>query len=1269
MPMRSCSVTTVRILPVLLTWVALALHGQEALSTAFSYQGQLKLEGAPVNGACDFRFRLWDAETDGLQVGPTQTAPALPVAGGLFALALDFGGVFAGQQLWLETEVAHPAGTGAWVTLAPRQALLTAPQALFALGAPWSGLSSRPALLGSLDGVSNDGGNVDLVAGPNVTIEPDPTGKRITISATGTTYAAGAGLALAGTVFSADFTAVAHAVHAHAAAELSSGVLDDARLPAAIARDAEVVGLVLAADGAGSGLDADLLDGQHAAAFAVAAHLHDERYYTETELSAGGGGGQVHWTNLVSVPAGLVDGSAFDARFLNEGQAGAIGNAMLAADAVTGDKIADAAIGLADLGRNGASDGQILKWNDAANAWVLAADEHGAAGTTYSAGAGLALAGTVFSADFGAVAHAAHAHAAADLSTGVFDDARIPAAVARDAEVLGLVLAADGSGSGVDADLLDGVHAGAFVTPALLSDGNPATAPVGWTDLQGVPAGFADGLDNDALAGLAAAAGQVAKWNGAAWAPAADNDTTYSAGAGLTLTGTVLSADFGALAHAVHAHVATDLSSGVLDDARIPGAIARDVEIMPTVLAGDGASSGLDADLLDGAHASAFVTPALLIDGNPATAPVGWADLQGLPAGFGDGIDNDALAGLAAAAGQVAKWNGTAWAAAADNDAGGDITGVTAGSGLSGGGESGSATLHVGAGTGISVTADTVALAAAYADGSAFDARFVNESQADAITVAMIAPEVLSSLDGVTNDGGNLDLVAGAGITITPDDAGNTITIAVTPVPGSGWSLTGNSGTDPTTQFLGTTDNQPLELRVNGARVLRIEGNAGSTNGPNWIGGYSGNSVVADVVGAVVAGGGVYHGTPVPNQVADDFGVVGGGMGNLAGDPGTALSRFATVAGGSGNEATGIGATVGGGGGNKAAGSRATVPGGLLNEATGDYSFAAGRRAKATQPGQFVWADSSDTDFAPGDADSFNIRAANGVWVLAANSMSAVQFTNLGTGNGITVAAQTSAGLSQAAVYVYNDGNSPAIHAESTGGPAAYLDGNVTVTGTLSAASLVAERTASDFAATVTNNGSGDGIRAYAHASSGLAYAAVYAINGGTSPALYASSTGGLAAHLAGNVTVTSNLQVNGTLTKGAGSFKIDHPLDPANKTLSHSFVESPDMMNVYNGNAVLDAKGEAWVELPAWVETLNRDFRYQLTAIGGPGPNLHIADKVKGNRFRIAGGTPGLEVSWQVTGIRQDGYAKLHPIVVEEDKPAAERGTYLCPEAFAGKR
>jgi hypothetical protein len=139
-------------------------------------------------------------------------------------------------------------------------------------------------------------------------------------------------------------------------------------------------------------------------------------------------------------------------------------------------------------------------------------------------------------------------------------------------------------------------------------------------------------------------------------------------------------------------------------------------------------------------------------------------------------------------------------------------------------------------------------------------------------------------------------------------------------------------------------------------------------------------------------------------------------------------------------------------------------------------------------------------------------------------------------------------------------------------------------------------------------------------------------------------------------------VHIAGNLSKTGGSFKIDHPLDPANRYLSHSFVESPDMLNIYNGNIALDAHGTAVVQLPAYFEALNMEFRYQLTAIGAPGPRLHIAEEIDGNRFKIAGGTAGMKVSWQVTGIRQDAWANAYRIPVEEDKPEDERGTYISP-------
>ncbi len=162
------------------------------------------------------------------------------------------------------------------------------------------------------------------------------------------------------------------------------------------------------------------------------------------------------------------------------------------------------------------------------------------------------------------------------------------------------------------------------------------------------------------------------------------------------------------------------------------------------------------------------------------------------------------------------------------------------------------------------------------------------------------------------------------------------------------------------------------------------------------------------------------------------------------------------------------------------------------------------------------------------------------------------------------------------------------------------------------------------------------------------------------------AANGGLAGHFyAGNVRIENDLHVVGKIFAGTKDFKIDHPLDPEGKYLVHASIESSEMLNIYSGNVRLDARGEAVVDVPEWMEAENRDFRYQLTAIGSPARDLYVADEIQGGRFRIAGGAPGTKVSWQVTGVRNDRWAAAHPLVVEEAKPEGERGFYLHPEAW----
>lgn len=157
---------------------------------------------------------------------------------------------------------------------------------------------------------------------------------------------------------------------------------------------------------------------------------------------------------------------------------------------------------------------------------------------------------------------------------------------------------------------------------------------------------------------------------------------------------------------------------------------------------------------------------------------------------------------------------------------------------------------------------------------------------------------------------------------------------------------------------------------------------------------------------------------------------------------------------------------------------------------------------------------------------------------------------------------------------------------------------------------------------------------------------------------IFIANSNGFSGYFGGDVEVT------GSLAKAAGSFKIDHPLDPENKILYHSFVESPDMMNIYNGNVILDENGSATVTLPDWFSALNKEFRYQLTCVGGFA-QVFISKKVENNQFSISGGIEGLEISWMITGIRNDPYAQKFRIPTEVEKTNEAKGTYLQPEAY----
>jgi trimeric autotransporter adhesin len=241
------------------------------------------------------------------------------------------------------------------------------------------------------------------------------------------------------------------------------------------------------------------------------------------------------------------------------------------------------------------------------------------------------------------------------------------------------------------------------------------------------------------------------------------------------------------------------------------------------------------------------------------------------------------------------------------------------------------------------------------------------------------------------------------------------------------------------------------------------------------------------------------------------------------------------------------------------------------------------------------------------------------------------------SGNGIGVSASGSTGVSA-------EGTSTGAYA-SGGNYGVYGTGSqYGVFGSSNAWAVWGESTGADGVHGVSHTDGGSGVGAFNDAGGDGLFATV--------------SNGGFAGFFYGDV------DVDGNLSKAGGSFKIDHPLDPAEKYLYHSFVESPDMMNIYNGNVTTDAQGNAIVTMPDWFEALNRDFRYQLTVIGTFAQAI-VATEMANGSFSIKTDKQNVKVSWQVTGVRQDAWANAHRIPVEQLKPEKERGSYLHPELF----
>jgi hypothetical protein len=327
------------------------------------------------------------------------------------------------------------------------------------------------------------------------------------------------------------------------------------------------------------------------------------------------------------------------------------------------------------------------------------------------------------------------------------------------------------------------------------------------------------------------------------------------------------------------------------------------------------------------------------------------------------------------------------------------------------------------------------------------------------------------------------------------------------------WQTTGNAGTSPGVNFLGTSDDEPLILRADGQVGLQLQYSSVSVlsvsqSSINLIGGYWNNTISSGVVGGTIAGGGGASRIGVnnyssPNTVTGSYGTVGGGLANTAGNSGT-------------------------------------VPGGSANVAGGEYSFAAGQNAQALNQGAFVWADSESPVFASTANDQFLIRAQGGVGIGTASPEQGLSvntglnldqaglnagFLNNGNtnGNGLTFGISSGEGIASQRLTGAGGGNQYG------------LDFYTAFTRRMSIAQNGAIRTDGNPLLCTTNNGS-------SYANDGLYNGSfgISGINDGSGPGLWGYSGGSLGSlspatmalswDNSGDVNVNGNLWAGGSL-------------------------------------------------------------------------------------------------------------------------------------------
>lgn len=466
---------------------------------------------------------------------------------------------------------------------------------------------------------------------------------------------------------------------------------------------------------------------------------------------------------------------------------------------------------------------------------------------------------------------------------------------------------------------------------------------------------------------------------------------------------------------------------------------------------------------------------------------------------------------------------------------------------------------------------------------------------------------------------------------------------------GNGWLTTGNSGTNPSTNFIGTIDNVDWVIRTNNTERIRVgaNGNVGIKTGVNnfvGVDNYYAPTALDNAIGSINSSSrnNLNIWTPSLTNNAVSAGSVN--TIDLFNNFQNQFSQTSGIAAASYNYAN----VLNNGGTNV----------GIYGKTCGtyNYSFVTTNNALGQNVGTYNYSITATTQ--PVNAATLGIynysivNSPNNGDIYGIFNYGISNSPNNGTIYGISNWSQSN-GSNNVGGTLYGGYT----NTQSNGPNNGTIYGLYNITGSNGPNNAGAVRYG--IYNTWTENVSGSSGNTYGIYNNNGAY---FVGSTNTVYGIYSTAAGGAvnyAGYFLGDVTVNGNFTATGTKM-----FTIDHPFDPENKYLKHFCVESNEVLNHYSGTVITDENGLATVKLPDYFEAINIDFRYQLTPIG-QFSQVIIKEEVKNNQFVIQSEFPNVKISWQIEAQRNDLNMIHNPVTDVVIKPANEKGKYLQPELY----